>query len=279
MTRRESGRWENTIPPLHKKSIKVNFEKVFWLFLFGSVFGVLLEGVWCLLKYGVWETHVVSLYGPYCILYGLGMAGCYLGVALDENRGPLGRFLFFALIGNAVEYGSGLLLQYGMHMRAWNYTRYFMNVDGHICLLMTIVWGSIGVLFGLAVPRLDKLLDRMSGYTWRLVSIVASVLVLLDIMASLVCIARWSDRHFGLPAESSLERFIDRRFDDERMSKRFIEWRFIDNDPKPPQKEEEAPPPETKDFTFAEHESYKITDRENASGRKYGCSFSGSFPF
>lgn len=280
MTYDQSGRWTNTLPPLHKKAIKVNFEKVFWLFLFGSILGVLLEGFWCLCKYGAWETHVVSLYGPYCILYGLGMAGCYFGAAFTEGRDPLSKFLFFALIGDTVEYSAGFILEYGLRMHAWNYARYFMNVDGHICLLMTVVWGSIGVLFGLIVPKLDRLLERMSGYTWHIVSIAVAVPVALDIMASLVCIARWSDRHYRLPAETALERFIDEHFDDRRMSKRFIEWRFIESKPKAPEKEEEeASPPKHEYFTFADYESYKERDRENASDRKSVARFRFLFAF
>lgn len=41
---------------------------MFWLFMFGNVLGVLLEGTWCKLCFGHWETHVVTIWGPFCLI-------------------------------------------------------------------------------------------------------------------------------------------------------------------------------------------------------------------
>ena len=45
---------------------------LFWLFLIGSLAGVVMEGAWCAVTKGRWEYHVYSIWGPFCAVYGLG---------------------------------------------------------------------------------------------------------------------------------------------------------------------------------------------------------------
>lgn len=59
----------------------ITYENMFWLFMIGSVLGVILEGIWCLIRAGHWETHVVSMWGPFCIIYGFGAVGLYLDLS------------------------------------------------------------------------------------------------------------------------------------------------------------------------------------------------------
>ena len=54
------------------------FQKTFWLYMIGNILGFLMEGFWCKLKYGKWESHVVSMIGPFCLIYGFGAAIFYL---------------------------------------------------------------------------------------------------------------------------------------------------------------------------------------------------------
>ena len=54
------------------------FQKAFWLYMIGNILGFLMEGFWCKLKYGRWESHVVSMIGTFCLLYGFGAAIFYL---------------------------------------------------------------------------------------------------------------------------------------------------------------------------------------------------------
>ena len=65
---------------------KFSYFKMFWLFIFGSLPGVLLEGLWCLAFYGHWETHVVTVFEPLCVLYGFGMVGCCMGAVILSNN-------------------------------------------------------------------------------------------------------------------------------------------------------------------------------------------------
>lgn len=209
------------------KKGRITYHKLFWLFMAGSLLGVVLEGFWCLIGYGKWETHVVSMWGPFCIIYGFGAAGFYIGSVLMEKKSVFLRFLVFALIGSGVEYICGWILEHGLNMEAWNYRAQFLNINGYISLKMTIIWDAIGTLFGMSVPKLDMFFEKMQGKAWNFACGVLSVFMAVNLMFTAVCIVRWSQRHQGIAASGKIIEHIDERYNDEMMAKRFCEWKFL----------------------------------------------------
>ncbi|MGN1195797.1 MAG: putative ABC transporter permease [Acutalibacteraceae bacterium] len=207
---------------------RITYPKIFWLFIFGSLLGVLIEGLWCLMKYGHWETHVVTVFEPLCVIYGLGMSGCYIGSVLLESRGFVTKFLVFALIGTVVEFAAGFILEYGLNMKAWDYSDSFMNIKGYISVGMTLVWGILGLAFSYAVPFLEKIFDKIQSKPWNIACAVLSIFLVVDIAVSAACFIRWSKRHEGILPSNTLERIIDDTYNDSFMKKRFCEWEFID---------------------------------------------------
>ena len=61
-----------------KLFIKASYYDLFWMFVFGSVTGFLLEGVWSAWRFGAWANHSATVWGPFCIVYGAGMVAVYL---------------------------------------------------------------------------------------------------------------------------------------------------------------------------------------------------------
>lgn len=64
----------------------VTYCNMFWLFMFGNVLGVLLEGTWCRLIFGHWETHVATIWGPFSLIYGVGAVMFYISGEKYEHR-------------------------------------------------------------------------------------------------------------------------------------------------------------------------------------------------
>lgn len=64
------------------ESKQLTYDKLFWLFIAGSILGVIIEGVFCQIAKGHWESHVVSVYGSFNILYGAAAVLFY--VAADK---------------------------------------------------------------------------------------------------------------------------------------------------------------------------------------------------
>ena len=113
-------------------------------------------------------------------------------------------------------------------MYAWNYNGQFLNFHGHICLKMTLVWGIAGLLFERAMPMLLIIPKALSRISCKPLVIILSVFIVMDFTLTSVCVIRWSKRHSGIEAVNRFEAFIDSKYDDSFMEKRFCEWHFYE---------------------------------------------------
>lgn len=57
---------------------KADYVALFWLFMAGSALGFIAEGLRCVLTDGHWENHSSTVWGPFCIIYGVGALAVYL---------------------------------------------------------------------------------------------------------------------------------------------------------------------------------------------------------
>lgn len=212
-----------------KENSNITYQKMYWLFLTGSLVGLALEGFWCLIKQGHWESHVNFIWEPLCGIYGVGAVGCYLNAVFLKKHSILAKFMAFAFIGTVVELIAGLVLEYGLYMKAWDYSGTFLNFKGHINLKMTILWGILGIIFSSLLPAIENVLNKMRGKGWKIACMGLSILLATDIIATSMCLVRWSNRHRGVPAGNRIEQIIDNTYSDKVMQKKFCEWYFIDD--------------------------------------------------
>lgn len=205
------------------------YQEIFWLFLVGSVLGVVVEGCWCRFRYGRWRTHVVALWGPFNIVYGIGIAVFYLGESLLQQKAWPVRVAALALAGSLVEYLCGLVIRVGIRMKAWDYRNHFLNIQGLISFKMTLMWGGLGVVFDRLLFRpLKKMLSHITGAAWDLACEVLSVFMVINLSCTAICIIRWANRHRGKPPMNRVSQWIDKNYPDSWMEKRFCNWRFME---------------------------------------------------
>lgn len=200
-----------------------------WIFIVFSLIGVVGEGIWTVLFSGHWETHVVNLGVPLCILYGMGAVVFYICDYFMKGKNIFIKFIVTMLGASLVELLAGLVMEFGLKMSAWSYKGEFLNIRGHICLYMSLLWGVLGVGFSyLLVPPIDKVLTNIQCKTYNIISWVVTVLLVIDFALTTVAILRWKDRHYSVPPKTEFGELIDRTFDDDFMEKRFVEWSFRD---------------------------------------------------
>lgn len=206
---------------------QLTYDKLFWLFILGSILGVIIEGVFCLVTRGHWESHVVSVIGAFNILYGLGAVLFYVGaVALKEKHIAI-RTLIMTLAATVLELLCGLLLKNSLGMRAWNYENHFMNYKGLICIGFSLAWGLAAFAFCLLYPRINLFLDKFKGRGWHIACVAMSIFMAFNLYITAVSIVRWSERHYGIAATSSFETDLDTQMPDEWMQARFMDWQFL----------------------------------------------------
>ena len=204
------------------------FSRCLWLFLLGGGLGVIVETIWWRLRYGFWQAHFALLWLPLCTVYGFGAVVCYLGAVIFYGQSTMFRFVAYALAGTLVEFVGGFLLDTGLKMRAWDYRDTFLNIRGYVNGLMTVLWGFLGLGFACLVPGLNDLFSLLDGPVYQLVTVAAAAVLLADVLATSACLVRWSKRHQGMAPKTKLDRFIDRRWDDKAMARRFVNWHFTD---------------------------------------------------
>lgn len=206
----------------------ISYQRLFWLFLFGSLAGVPIEGIFCVFKYGRWETHVVSVLAPLCVLYGLGAAGCYAMFVILKGKNRLTQFCSYAFVGFLLELVCGSVIRNLLGMKAWSYSNHFLNYKGIVSLKMTLAWGVVGIAFTYLIPFIEKVFASMRSKNWATACKVLTVVLIFDFIITSAVLVRWSARHFEIPAANQFEQFLDYKFDDSFMENRFCEWTFLE---------------------------------------------------
>lgn len=217
----------------HNKDVKnydysITFNKLFCLFLIGSVMGVVIEGLFCLITKGKWESHVISAYLPFNALYGMGVVLFYVGAVKLRKRSLWVRVIFMTFAATLLELICGLFLKYGLGMRAWNYAHNFLNYKGIVCFKFSLAWAIAAFGFCKLYPYISNFLIKFNKKKYNCFCVTCSVILVMDISLAGISIIRWSDRHYGFEAETQFEKEIDIEAPDEWMESRFMDWHFLE---------------------------------------------------
>lgn len=119
-----------------------------------------------------------TLHGPWLPIYGSG--GLMVLMILNKLREkPVISFLCSILLCGVVEYITGLVLEFLYHEKWWDYTGYYMNINGRVCAegLLFFGIGSVAIIYFIA-PILDNFLRKLR---LRILIPVCAVLVMVFI--------------------------------------------------------------------------------------------------
>lgn len=121
----------------------------------------------------VWEValHIVTqgmfinrgtMFGPWLPIYGAG--GALVLLLLKKLfKSPVATFFVSMVLCSVIEYFTSWYLEFTKGVRWWDYSGYFMNLNGRICLEGAVVFGlgCCAVVY-FAGPALGALIDRLS---------------------------------------------------------------------------------------------------------------------
>lgn len=144
----------------------VDFEKnysfhTYILFFFSFSFvGWIWEVLLHIVEDGVFVNRG-TLYGPWLPIYGFGgVAILFLLKRFRKN--PFQMFLASFLLCGILEYSTAWFLETFQHLKYWDYSGYFLNLHGRICLEGLLVFGLGGCGFTyLFAPLLDHLYSKI----------------------------------------------------------------------------------------------------------------------
>jgi len=141
----------------------------------------------------IWEvslhliTHGVfvnrgTLIGPWLPIYGGGVL--LLAVLLYRFRSkPALEAALMVVVCGTLEYMSSWLLERRTGMRWWDYSGYFLNLNGRICAegLVVFALGGMVVIY-LLVPVIDALTTRVNPKILRAVCLILLALFAIDVV-------------------------------------------------------------------------------------------------
>ena len=200
----------------------INLYKIIWIIFIGSFAGVIIEMAWCLLKNGYVESRRGMVWGPFNFLYGAGAALLSITLYRFRNHGQWLSFLGGMIVGSVLEYFCSWAQEMLVGSRSWDYSNVPFNLNGRICLLYSVFWGILGVVWIKRIfPMVSALIQKIprkiaKPFTWLCV-----VFFIIDLLVSGVAVRRWSKRMEGIPPQNAITRAIDKDFDDERMERIF----------------------------------------------------------
>lgn len=149
------------------------------LFFLYSVLGWVWESCYVSLKSRQWVNRGF-LHGPWLPIYGSG-AIVILLLTLPARGRPALIFLLGMVGATVLEYVTGAVMERLFHMRYWDYSDKPLNVNGHICLPVSIAWGGFSLLLiYLLHPPVEDLVFWLPGAVTEKVCLCLAVLFAAD---------------------------------------------------------------------------------------------------
>lgn len=118
--------------------------------------------------------------GPYLPIYGIGSILLYLALHHFHQK-PTVVFFLSMTICSMIEYFTSWFLENKWGIRWWDYTGYFLNINGRICFWSEIGFGTSGtLLICYLIPFYMRLYHKIPAKWRTMISIILVTLFLID---------------------------------------------------------------------------------------------------
>ena len=197
------------------------FKKLFLLFVVGCLIGNYYEQILNLVTHYYndgtifWEYRRGVIYGPFSPIYGVGIV---LFVFL-LTRKPLNNWLTFlggAFIGGAFEYLVSFFQEMFVGTTSWDYTGYFLNINGRTTIPFMLFWG-LGALLVVKVfyPWFSNLIEKIPVKIGNIIYYVLFIFLILDMLISFTALLRQNLRRHDIPPYTVIGEIYDKVYTDE----------------------------------------------------------------
>ncbi len=172
---------------MEKKDKLLKLQDLTMYFFICSFIGWLLEVAYAFSVYGTFVDRGF-LRGPICPIYGYGAVIMVLITNWIKKKKVTNSLIIFAIvavIATVLEYIASYFLELVFNLRWWDYTGYFLNINGRVCLIFSIFFGIAGVIFikniyPIMQKTFDKIRKKLSTKTIWIILITLIILMTLD---------------------------------------------------------------------------------------------------
>ena len=126
------------------------------------------------------------LHGPYCPIYGVGALIMMFFLQQFENKIAI-LFIASILILTIWEYIVGVFLETVFKTKYWDYSDQKFNIQGRVCLLNSIAWGVLGVIFvKILHPTIENVLKMINPQIIKYFTYIVSTILFTDMIISVI---------------------------------------------------------------------------------------------
>ena len=135
------------------------YDMMMYFFIYGFL-GWCAEVIYATLKTGKFINRGF-LNGPFCPIYGVGMAVCVLLLNTLVEKWYL-LFIVGLLFASLLELITGFVLEKIFKTKWWDYSKEPFNIKGYVCLKFSLIWGiTILLMFKTLVPLTDLIIELL----------------------------------------------------------------------------------------------------------------------
>ena len=209
------------------------FSKIFLIFIIGCFIGVLHENILGFIKHYLkyqeffWPSHKGVIYGPFNPLYGFGIAFT-IWLLARKKRHPLKTFIYGAILGGAIEYITSYLMELVLKTKSWDYSTYFLNIDGRTTIPYMIFWGfAIMVLVHFIYPILSKWIEKIPSKIGKPLVVILVIFITLDMIISFTALGRATLRNKGYEPITVVGEFYEQVYTDEFLKTIYTNMKWV----------------------------------------------------
>ncbi len=197
-----------------------SFHKIVWLFVIGAFLGDITETIYCRITAGVWMSRSSVVWGPFSIVWGLAIAAATLLLYKYRHKSDRLLFIIGTVLGGVYEYACSVVTELVFGKVFWDYSKIPFNLGGRINLLYCFFWGIAAVVWmKLLYLKVSAWIEKVPMKAGKIISWVLVVFMCFNMAVSGLALVRSTERLNGIPAEKAWQQIMDKRFDDERLSK------------------------------------------------------------
>ena len=229
--------WENKEKKNHYEdnpdsyAYGINRYKMAWLFVSGSVLGYVGETLWYLYLRGHLVNRQGVLFGPFSPIYGF-MFVLLTGLLYKDRDKSWKRIFVVSMISvTAFEYACSWSMEHVLGTKSWSYVNKAFNLNGRVCLQMSIMWGILGIVYiKIIYPTLSRTIESFKPKIGKIVGMILCWFLIIDSVFSIVVSLRQTERRNGITANGVFEEWIDEYYTDDKLAEIYTEIRVVDKE-------------------------------------------------
>ena len=191
-----------------------------WLFVIGAFLGDVVETLFCRVTAGVWMSRSSLVWGPFSVVWGLALVLATVLLRNSAEKSDSAIFAFGVFMGGAYEYVCSAVGERLFGVIFWDYSGFKFNIAGRVNLLYCFFWGIAAVVWlRKGYPLVARMMNALKQHIKPWMTVLLAVFMAVNMALSGLALARYDSRTSGIPAQNSVDVFLDTHFDNARMER------------------------------------------------------------